>query len=197
MKVCSKCKDEKELSEFSKNKDGKFGVGSICKVCKNKNRTNNKIKIDQWKLKNPNYHLEWRLNNPDYSKKWQQTKNEKTKNYYKQYYKNKKQNDCFYKLKCNIRTRISQTLSGYSKSTSTLKILGLKSFEEFKQYLELQFQEGMNWDNYGYGKNKWVIDHKIPISLALSEDEIYKLNYYTNLQPMWWVDNMVKSNNIV
>lgn len=36
MKICSKCKIEKESSEFHKNKNGKFGVHSICKNCKNK-----------------------------------------------------------------------------------------------------------------------------------------------------------------
>jgi hypothetical protein len=140
---------------------------------------------------------EWRKNNPEYSKEWQRNKNEKTKEYYKNYYKDKKQNDPFYKLKCNIRTRISQTLSEYSKSKTTLQILGVDDFNSFKKYLENQFTEGMNWDNYGYGEGKWVIDHVIPISIASTEEEIYSLNHYSNLQPMWWKENMIKSDNII
>lgn len=106
--------------------------------------------------------------------------------------KKKKAKDPLYKLMSSIRTRISQTLSGYSKSSSTLNILGLNTFNEFKIYLESKFQPNMNWDNYGFGENKWVIDHIIPISSAKSEKEIYKLNHYSNLQPMWWRDNMIK-----
>ena len=37
MKICTKCKIEKELSEFHKNKRSKFGVHSICKICKRDN----------------------------------------------------------------------------------------------------------------------------------------------------------------
>jgi len=32
-KVCTKCGEEKELGEFSKNRSGKFGVRSHCKGC--------------------------------------------------------------------------------------------------------------------------------------------------------------------
>jgi hypothetical protein len=32
-KICNKCKEEKEISEFYKQKRGKFGVSSICILC--------------------------------------------------------------------------------------------------------------------------------------------------------------------
>jgi len=35
-KVCSKCKEEKNISYFSKNKNRKIGVKSACKECSNK-----------------------------------------------------------------------------------------------------------------------------------------------------------------
>lgn len=37
-KICNKCKQEKELSEFVKDKIAKDGLRSNCKFCKNKNR---------------------------------------------------------------------------------------------------------------------------------------------------------------
>jgi hypothetical protein len=51
----------------------------------------------------------------------------------------------------------------------------------------------MNWDNHG----EWHIDHKIPLSTAKNEEELYKLNHYTNLQPLWSTDNLKKSNKII
>jgi hypothetical protein len=48
----------------------------------------------------------------------------------------------------------------------------------------------MNFENYG--KNGWHIDHIIPLSSASTEKEIIKLCHYSNLQPLWWDDNIRK-----
>jgi hypothetical protein len=55
----------------------------------------------------------------------------------------------------------------------------------------------MNWSNYGWGESKWVIDHILPIDSAKNEPEIYKINHHTNLQPMWWRENMVKGAKLI
>ena len=64
------------------------------------------------------------------------------------------------------------------------------SFEELKTHLEIQFKEGMCWENHG----KWHIDHKIPLSWAKTEEELKQLCKYTNLQPLWAEDNLSKKN---
>lgn len=72
------------------------------------------------------------------------------------------------------------------------------SWKEFKHHLENQFEEGMNWENYG-GKRKdedgnirdcWEIHHVIPMKIAKNEEDIIKLNHHTNLKPLWWWDNI-------
>ena len=67
------------------------------------------------------------------------------------------------------------------------------------QHLQQQFKDGMNWDNYGFGKDKWSIDHIIPLSkFNLTLDcELRKACHYTNLQPMWCVENFKKGNKIL
>ncbi len=40
MKICSKCKHNKPLSEFSKHKSGKLGVYHYCKTCHSEQRKN-------------------------------------------------------------------------------------------------------------------------------------------------------------
>ena len=82
------------------------------------------------------------------------------------------------------------------KSSSTLEIVGLESWNKFKEHIESQFTEGMTWENYGKNQGCWSIDHTIPKSLAKTEEEIKKLNHYTNLKPMWHLDNIKKSNKI-
>ncbi len=56
----------------------------------------------------------------------------------------------------------------------------------------------MTWDNRGNPKdgileiNKtWDIDHIIPLASATTEEEINKLNHYTNLQPLCSYTNRI------
>jgi len=76
---------------------------------------------------------------------------------------------------------------GYKKLTKTEIILGC-IFEEFKQYLESKFEPWMTWENQGLYNGKlnygWDIDHIIPISSAKTEEDVIKLNHFTNLQPL-------------
>lgn len=140
-------------------------------------------KVKEYDLKtketDKEYHKEYYLNN----KAIVNAKNN-------QYKKNKYQNDPLYRLKHNLRTNIRKALTkqGYTKRSNTYQILGC-TYEEFKIYIENQFENWMDWDNYGlYKKGKynfgWDIDHIKPISLSNTEAELIKLNHYTNLRPL-------------
>jgi uncharacterized Zn finger protein (UPF0148 family) len=98
------------------------------------------------------------------------------------------------RLKHNIRQRVRMALEGV-KSNSVTQSLGC-TWEELRIYLQSKFQPGMSWENYGlYG---WHVDHIIPIcnfNLDCPE-EFKKACHYTNLQPLWAKDNLVKSNKI-
>ena len=67
------------------------------------------------------------------------------------------------------------------------------SYEFLKEHLEKQFVDGMSWEN----RSEWHIDHIIPLSSAKNEDEIYKLCHYTNLQPLWAIDNIKKGKKLL
>lgn len=97
-----------------------------------------------------------------------------------------------------IRSNISNALRKkfVKKESPTTSILGV-SFPEFKEYLESLFEPWMNWENYGEAKNektrkikiRWQLDHIIPLSSAKSEEDVYRLNHYTNFQPMCAYEN--------
>jgi hypothetical protein len=48
----------------------------------------------------------------------------------------------------------------------------------------------MSWENHG----EWHIDHIVPLSSAITEEELRKLSHYTNLQPLWATDNLSKGS---
>lgn len=119
---------------------------------------------------------------------------EKTKARVKKWSQEQRVKNPLFKIKDNCRNRIRKVLNGWSKSASSQQLIGC-SWLELRTYLESQFSEGMTWENYG--KFGWHIDHIIPLSSAKTLEEIEKLCHYTNLQPLWWRDNIVKSNKIL
>lgn len=78
MKTCTACKQEKSLDCFYKQKDGKFGVTSRCKLCvlasnkkwADENKDQHKVGIRNWQIKNKEKCLEatrqWRKRNLQY-----------------------------------------------------------------------------------------------------------------------------------
>jgi len=93
------------------------------------------------------------------------------------------------KIVYNLRRRIHHVVKDGYKSRQTLKLLGC-TLEVFMKYLESQFQPGMSFENYG----KWHIDHIKPCSSFDLTDATQqsKCFHYTNLQPLWAVDNLKK-----
>ena len=110
----------------------------------------------------------------------------KNKNIYR---KNKRQTDELYNLKHCIRALITMSFNekGLKKLSRTSDILGC-SFEQFKQHIESKFESWMNWQNKGLYNGElnygWDIDHIIPLSSAKTEEDVIKLNHYSNLRPL-------------
>ena len=77
----------------------------------------------------------------------------------------------------------------------TLQLLGVPNAEFLWNHLEKQFQSGMTRENHG----KWHIDHIIPCTAfdLTDPEQQKKCFHYTNLQPLWAIDNMKKSNKII
>lgn len=87
-------------------------------------------------------------------------------------------------------------LKGQNKSKPTLQLLGC-SISHFKKHLESQFTEGMTFENHG--PKGWHIDHIIPVSsFNLSDpDQQKKCFHFSNLQPLWYEDNLKKGSKLV
>lgn len=79
---------------------------------------------------------------------------------------------------------IEEYYSVQSSTVSNWRKRGIPNKQE-------RFDEYMFWNNHG---TYWHLDHIIPISWAKSEEEVYKLNHYTNYQPLSAFENLAKNN---
>jgi hypothetical protein len=225
-KTCSKCQENKPLSDFSKDKHKKDGLNCYCKLClsekvkqrseyyskyRENNRQKNNDYAKSYRKTNCHKRKEWVSNNKDklkeindryylknrkqinerkrnsekrkeYVKKYRIDNKEKIKEKRKCYFNKRMKNDYLFKMKRDIRSMIGCSFrkKGYRKKSKTFDILGC-DFEMLVEHLEKQFDNNMSWNNRG---TYWDIDHIIPLSSAKSEEDVLKLNHYSNLQPL-------------
>lgn len=94
-----------------------------------------------------------------------------------------------YRVLENLRCRLRSVLTRGTKSASTLNLLGCTP-EQLTDHLASQFTEGMTWDNYG----EWHVDHIRPCASfdLLDPEQQRQCFHFTNLQPLWAVDNLRK-----
>jgi hypothetical protein len=235
-KICNKCKEEKEICEFSINKSKKDKLQSICKCCDklkskeyreknrekyllsqkksydenkekrsitkkqyyndnrdniiNRNKKYYRNNIDKYKITKK----EWREKNKEKVLKKSKEYSQKNRKLISEYEKNRRHTDPLFRTVRYVRNRINQYLKSknYKKNSQSFELVGC-SPEILKNHIENQFTKGMTWELIG----RYIhIDHIIPLSSAKTEDEVKKLCHYTNLQPLWAKDNLIKSNKI-
>lgn len=174
-KICSKCKEPRDISLYSKNSASKDGLRPDCQICKTHSRALNK----EHELQKAR----------DYYQKNKTKVNEqrRAKNF------RRRREEPLYKARLSYRAVVKSSFKQHSmgkvvKRSKSLDILGC-DFEDYISHLESQFLDWMNWSNHGRcedssTKCKWHLDHIIPCSYAKTEEELYLLNHWSNFQPM-------------
>lgn len=154
------------------------------------------------KEKKKNNHKKWSEGKQEhlkeYHQKWRDKNIDSHREYRRNYEKTRKHNDPIYKLIANFRTAIYTVLKENNMNKYGHYFVVLKySPEELVAHLENQFTEGMEWDNYGI----WHVDHRLPITSfniqEMGDEEFMRCWSLDNLQPMWSIDNIRKSNKIL
>ncbi len=188
---CRECKklEDKEYRENNResiklkkkkwNEENSEHINLLYKKCRKKNSEQIKAREKQYREKNS---VIIKIKQKEYREKY-------------------KKNPIFM-IKKKMGNIISKALKshGYKKTSRTHKIIGLSN-KELKNHFEIQFSKvsnldtdneiWMTWENRGNPKdgiiepNKtWDIDHIIPLSSAITEEDIIRLSHYTNLQPL-------------
>lgn len=177
-----------------------IGVGNYQKYCSEKCRYNYWVLTNEKRTcgycsrefdacqKNKKYcSVECRSANWDINPK----KNDRDKKRQLEYSKARRKSSVVEKLKYRISDRIRKNLrkKNFKKGKKTIEIIGC-TIHELKAHLESKFQQGMTWENHSI--DGWHIDHKKPLCTAKTEADVYELWHYTNLQPLWSIDNIKK-----
>ena len=199
-KVCNKCNIKKDVTEF-------YSGRRRCKPCYNKHKKKRTPEQrEEYNKRRREQYYENQEEEKERSKLWKKNNRDKVTEYNKKYkgpyHNNRMDSDILYRVKHTIRNLIKCSLyqKKFTKNSRTNDILGC-SYEEFKLYIESQFEDWMNWDNYGLynGDEKcgWDLDHIVPLSSAQCEEDVYKLNHYSNIQPLCsYINRNVKRGNI-
>jgi len=205
-KICSQCKIERPTTDFYKAKKSKDGLRSNCRFCctaytmqyqkteRGKAVLRKYFQSEKGKKTTQKYqHSE---KGKEYQKEYNHSEAGKESNRKRQ--ARYRDNNIKAKIIRSQRDRICKFLRGKNKSAPTMELLGCSS-ESLWLYLESLFQSGMTRENYGRGKGKWNVDHIIPCASFDQSDPKWQrvCFHYTNLQPMWSLDNVRKGARYV
>lgn len=111
--------------------------------------------------------------------------------------RDRRRTDIQHRIKKVLRGRLKSAVRNGAKVGSAVQDMGC-SVEFLKNHLESQFTEGMAWENWGFGPGNWNIDHIVPLSIFNLEDRQHVILacHYGNLQPLWFENNMYKSDTV-
>ncbi len=217
IKKCSICSLEKEMGEYYKSQPYN------CKDCINaKNKNLTLEERQKYNKRQKEYHREYRKNPHIKEKRKLERQKYRNKPHLVEKRRlrkikieqqkidtrnkvNEKRRNCVeLKIRVNLSRRINAALKEQRKKKNlfTIELLGC-DIKFFIQYIQSKFYSQdlgngtvriMTMSNYG--KNGWELDHIIPCAAfqLTKEEEQRKCFHYTNIQPLWQIDNRQKND---
>ena len=189
-KICSKCGIVKLKSAFYTDKSRKSGLHASCKQC-DSDYARHYRRCGKGKESDARYRHSGKKKENDARYKRSAKFKEMNNRSRRTSYATDPQFRMKQILRCRLRNALKHIKRGASalKCARTLDMLGC-SMEFFMEHIENQFKPGMTWERYG----EWHVDHIRPCaSFDLTKPEEQKICFnYSNLQPLWAVDNMKK-----
>ena len=173
-KYCKYCNLYLPLYNFSRNSNTRDGLQYKCKQCQSA------------------YHTHWRTvqNRDGYN------------NYMKNYSKQRRDEDPQFRVISALRSRLSNLVSsgatkGFASATHSNTLttyLGCSDHFLFS-WLQFQFDEYMNWNNFG---TYWHVDHVKPVAMYNHDSEAAKYECWNwiNLRPLEASANRHKSDKV-
>jgi len=184
-KICEVCGEEFTMTHRSNRK-----YKTICSLCA----------IKKWAGEHPENRRKsrkkWEQKNLEYKKEYRREHIKQIRKHMNAYVKQRREKEPKFRLDQNMRNLISYSLKG-KKAGRKWKTLVNYTLKDLMEHLESQFDEKMNWENYG---SYWEVDHIRPRSLfkynSPEDSEFKECWVLKNLQPLEKTANLRKSNTV-
>lgn len=199
----------KKNKDLISKKNKEFRINNPVHV-KERSRKNRLKNIETRRIKEKEYRLrktpeqkerqkqkqvEWRIKNADKLKIQAEARKDIKREQRRVWCNHKSATDIGFRILKNLRSRARFALKADRavKSDTTENLLGC-TIPFFKQYFESLFTDGMSWDLFMKGEIH--LEHKKPCSkFDLTKEEEQRICFnYTNLQPMFKLDNLKKGS---
>lgn len=210
-KRCSRCKQEKHVALFCKNRAQHDGLENYCKSCRRITRKKGRRQvtvIEKWCSGCKEIKLSDKFHKGNdsggLSNICKICKSKRAKDYRIKNNKSLNNRDSIralsdkkFRISRNIRCAISTSICDkHRRSWEGLVGYGV---DELLHHMEKLFQPGMTWENYG--KYGWHIDHKIPVAAfnftSTNDPDFKRCWALNNLQPLWANENLSKNSRLI
>jgi hypothetical protein len=187
-------KREKELRKEGFFKQKRSNNLEKARLLDKLGRERNKDKIKErqksWRTKNPNYKKEYRKRT---NKTYYKPSTEDSRAKRRERDKNRHKTDSKFALLSNAsRTARGLFTKTGAKNTNRFVYYFGCDFNWLKLHIEKHFVDGMTWENRG---KVWHVDHILPKIWANDINEFIMLNHWSNLRPLFIVDNLRKKDS--
>jgi len=191
-KECKKCGSEKELSNFDIRVNGHMHRSDMCIECKEPQSKEDRLRWRQNYMSVPenreraNYlRTERRKKNPEkYNRQARDRRN-----------RNKENPDWLAKEAHRTLLKNFIQKTGQKKPARTYEVLGY-SYQELSNHLDSLMPEGLGSYIENRGAKMYHIDHIISVACFEPTASPHVVNALPNLRPMWWKDNLSRSQKI-
>ena len=185
-KLCHKCQTVKCESEFPTSR----GVPtSPCKQCKHIRQIQHRHEnLEAIRLREKErYYINYEQRR-QYQREWDKRNIEKVRGYKRKAYAK----SLTRRISSRLRSRVRKAISSESTRVRDIQELIGCSVDQLIDHLKAQFSRGMNWNHFKAGRIH--IDHIKPCAaFDLSKPKQQRACFhFTNLQPLWAVDNYRK-----